>query len=606
MGIITTNPRLEFGVSTSDIQDHPWQHELTKASRKQCDAYRDVFAAAAEAANEAGNNLGNRVYRLLAAVASFLLSNARSDSPYAPMHMERDGRRSLIPDDLADGDLAALDGIVRTIDDHEFRARVADVLWIRRKDPAAARLAVSSFLRSASDLEGDSFWLPFVERLSRAGTISAPRGFEPERQSVIQEIRRNLDRLRGDETHGFCCLRLVGILESMNAIDPIGDTTTASHLAIRFDHLGKPSLSVEYWNLAARLHATAGNHQAARDARISAAEALFTRGGFFLKSDPPEHWGAAHWFALSLEAMRQANGEPARIAEIHGELIEQQRLATATPTSLEFSTSQIPGYSEGRAFSHQRVASTISGTDFRTAVQKFANFMTPNCTGRQSDPASLRESFSPWPFLIQQSRVNRDGKTVGTIPGSLVDQEQKADQSLLHQLAAHVYWPMAVDWIIEPARAIIMAEHQVTHHNLEFLVRESRFIRPDHEALYLQGVHAGFQGNWVVAMHLLIPQIEESVRHLFRKSGKVTSTLKQGVQEEKDLNVLLRDPSATDILGTDLLFDLKGLLIERFGANLRNEVAHGLRGNSEFNRPDCIYLWWLVVHILHRSHSNGP
>jgi hypothetical protein len=35
----------------------------------------------------------------------------------------------------------------------------------------------------------------------------------------------------------------------------------------------------------------------------------------------------------------------------------------------------------------------------------------------------------------------------------------KSDQSLLHQLAAHVYWPMAVDWIIKPARAIIIKRH---------------------------------------------------------------------------------------------------------------------------------------------------
>ena len=45
------------------------------------------------------------------------------------------------------------------------------------------------------------------------------------------------------------------------------------------------------------------------------------------------------------------------------------------------------------------------------------------------------------------------------------------------------------------------------------------------------------------------------------------------------------------------MFDLQGLLVERFGVNLRNRMAHGLMGDDEFASPTGLYLWWLVLRI---------
>lgn len=45
------------------------------------------------------------------------------------------------------------------------------------------------------------------------------------------------------------------------------------------------------------------------------------------------------------------------------------------------------------------------------------------------------------------------------------------------------------------------------------------------------------------------------------------------------------------------MFDLQGLLVERFGANLRNRMAHGLMADIEFTTPTVLYLWWLVLRI---------
>ena len=53
----------------------------------------------------------------------------------------------------------------------------------------------------------------------------------------------------------------------------------------------------------------------------------------------------------------------------------------------------------------------------------------------------------------------------------------------------------------------------------------------------------------------------------------------------------------TSVWGEDLTFDLRGLLVERFGTNLRNRLAHGLVDEREFESWQGPYLWWLALRL---------
>lgn len=117
-----------------------------------------------------------------------------------------------------------------------------------------------------------------------------------------------------------------------------------------------------------------------------------------------------------------------------------------------------------------------------------------------------------------------------------------------------------------------------------------------------RGLHAGLNGDFVVSTHLLVPQLEESVRYLLAQTGIIASSLDDaGVQEEIDLNRTLcsskfAEPLA-EILGKDIVFEMRTLLVERFGANLRNDMAHGLVDHDSFYSPSARYLWWLALHL---------
>jgi Domain of unknown function (DUF4209) len=71
------------------------------------------------------------------------------------------------------------------------------------------------------------------------------------------------------------------------------------------------------------------------------------------------------------------------------------------------------------------------------------------------------------------------------------------------------------------------------------------------------------------------------------------------MQDEFDLNRIFYDywDDLVQMFGEDLAFDLRGLLIERFGSNLRNEGAHGLMGYAAFFSPQVTYVWWLTLRL---------
>jgi hypothetical protein len=56
-------------------------------------------------------------------------------------------------------------------------------------------------------------------------------------------------------------------------------------------------------------------------------------------------------------------------------------------------------------------------------------------------------------------------------------------------------------------------------------------------------------------------------------------------------------PELGRVLGDDLVFELRGLLVERHGSNFRNLLAHGLLDQDAFYSGESIYLWWLTLHL---------
>ena len=66
----------------------------------------------------------------------------------------------------------------------------------------------------------------------------------------------------------------------------------------------------------------------------------------------------------------------------------------------------------------------------------------------------------------------------------------------------------------------------------------------------------------MLALHLLLPQVENSIREILTAHGVITSKLESdATQDERDLGWMLTRPEMAKIFGEGMAFDLRGLLV---------------------------------------------
>jgi hypothetical protein len=120
-----------------------------------------------------------------------------------------------------------------------------------------------------------------------------------------------------------------------------------------------------------------------------------------------------------------------------------------------------------------------------------------------------------------------------------------------------------------------------------------------HEEIFARGLAAGFQADFLVASHLLVPQVENSLRFVLEANGvNVANLLSDMTQPVKLLGQLLGMGETSDIFGEDAVFELRGCLIEKHGFDLRNRVAHGFVTAHECNNGSGpVLAWWLILRL---------
>ena len=100
-------------------------------------------------------------------------------------------------------------------------------------------------------------------------------------------------------------------------------------------------------------------------------------------------------------------------------------------------------------------------------------------------------------------------------------------------------------------------------------------------------------------MHILAPQTENIFRNIARNAGGLTVTLEDdGSSKERVLSTVFSLPELLDCYDNDILFTFKGLLVERAGANIRNEVAHGIISEYSCSTGVCLYFGLAIIKLL--------
>ena len=126
---------------------------------------------------------------------------------------------------------------------------------------------------------------------------------------------------------------------------------------------------------------------------------------------------------------------------------------------------------------------------------------------------------------------------------------------------------------------------------------DSLLIPSDRVTLFQEGLQAFEQRDFVKCIHVLVFQVENSLRELLKLLGRpVTKSTDDGYQP-KNMNDVLHDPAVKDALDPKLWSFLKVLYTDNRGMNLRNLVAHGVAPAGAFNQVNAALVVQSVVFL---------
>ena len=244
------------------------------------------------------------------------------------------------------------------------------------------------------------------------------------------------------------------------------------------------------------------------------------------------------------------------------------------------------------------VGEMTAGT-FADALQRIACHFVP-------DPDSIRSLVldiakqSPLLSLLTHRIQDGTGRVVATV-GSVSDDPEGR---LVLQMAQDIgFRSPSLRLVLERAQA----KHGATLEDYLQFAFQSPAFPPENRVLIERGLRAFLEGDFVVAIHILIPQIEAGVRYLLAATGgPVYEVGRHGGNNLRNLDKLLSDPRLVASLTERIALYLRVLLTDQRGWNIRNLVSHGLVGPGAFGFAvaDRIVHVLLLLALVREAPSN--
>lgn len=592
-------PLKNIPLTKSDFDTLPWQGVIDECKEKECYIYDSKFFARAREAEAAGNEKAQEIYILLGAICSLHLRTENKDEPFGPMIVTQSGRSAIL-DDITDDHIKVLQEIVGEVQDPELRARLADLIWLRKRDFRAAGIAIEAYLESAAILEDPETWPPSFYRIERAFRIATQLGVKAGYwDKIIQYIENLLTKYNGSDPK-FLSLRLMELLLEQRQGDSAKYAALSGKIAQEAESKADSYKAQKYWDIKARWDSLSGDTKSETESKVRAAETYVKEA-----KKAGSAIAATTHLQKAIESLRRIGGQKDRIDEIHRMLIEEQKRITdeMKEHSYKADINEVI----------EKYRQQVSGKSLQEAIVEFCLMHSSPKIDKLRTRVEETIKNHPLQFLVSGVIVNEKGKVIARKPNMMSSDPEEVEKAK----KAEMYFQAQMDRnfitqaFIEPVRQQILLEHYVQIKDFYPIVNNNPFVPENREQIFAQGLHAGLHGDYLTAVHLLIPQVENSLRYVLEQSGVTVSRLDdQGVQDERPLNDILYTLEVEQIFGADIAFDLRGLLVERYGANVRNRVAHGLISRDYFYSVEMPYFWWLTLRlcclftILHMQASD--
>lgn len=331
---------------------------------------------------------------------------------------------------------------------------------------------------------------------------------------------------------------------------------------------------------------------AAKQSNINMAEYFVNFAEDLLSNSASRILQAEQFFLKAIDLYRN-NGEPLKAKNVHKRLVELQKDKPKFMHTFKqsFDASKII----------ENVAQNMDGLSFEECIIRLTQMVS--FYKKNDFKQKVLEDIKSYPFLnmFPKSSINSSGQTIFNLPPLDMSDPEK-DESILdlhihnkmyeyQNIAGNIYLCFALSYIKE--------NFDIDNQNLEFLASDNFIIPEGRENIFLSAIHMALNGDCYEALHILAPQTENIFRNIAKEVGGLTVTLESdGTSKEKVLTSIFDLPELVDCYDNDILFLFKGLLNEQPGANVRNNIAHGIISPQAANSGVSLYFICAVIKLL--------
>jgi hypothetical protein len=554
----------------------------------------DLFWSKVKEAVDAGDARAERVYRLVSALVGLHLRVESEGDPFG-LQWHNGTRRTAIPHDFRGRQSEILADLAPTLVQPTLRARFADVSYetgVRR----AGRTAVDAYCEIARRIIDGSATLEFADMGTRAMDSVKPleRSFMinariAKRGTLVEPIAETL-RLAFDNAiaeRAYFPLAQLGRRVLQHKLIPAKEVADiAANLASKALPEDYNLAVKECWNLAADAYGRAGDEDASRDAAICSIERTLA-----MADTVPASSAKAHWVKQALREFRARGDAKDRVEEMRRRLRELQDMALDEFTGIPF---KLDGIEAVREQTYDR----FKALGLSDAMVSIVGFSKPDDVEKLKSLVLQQAKDFPLSNLFATSYADHEGREVARGPSlDYGDEPSEAwyKEHGIRQMA--IVRRFRVHGNIEPARQAVLERFSINEQHMLPIVQMSSFIPAGHHHIFSLGFARLWQGDYATAGHLLLPQIENSLRHILQLSGRDAAKMEEdGIEGDRPLNILLgyfrADLEA--ILGVDLVWELDALLNFRPGPALRHNLAHGKMGWNAFFADEAVSACWLA------------
>ena len=504
--------------------------------------------------SESGDETGSELFSLLSALSSMYLDPKESKAPFNPQ-LSFSSPRLYIPDDFSEEQLSFMAEVVCEALETHMRARIADVLWLRKRNLQFARLACSSYLETV-DLENLTYYMeaPLYRAMQIAHQLN-------DRELLVNTIHK---------AHQFA--------ERQYANGEIADWSRTVYQIAKHSESERESIADQIWQLTEKYEEDGGwafptelwlkcadlyKGERSQEALQKAIKSLEKHAEYEAKY---QHFPGAQgkiWQALQLQEKMQGKKE------------QREHLL-----SLDFKYGKR---------THENIPMTNHRIEFDPQITNIINDFALN----------EMERIKGSTLDVALEKLAKNSHSI-KIRDDLFSKRAAVNERAFYFICP--IWPAVLQINKEHNEKLVNADE------LENIFVKCDFIPKESLRTFTYAMLAGLNSDLVAVAHVLPPQIENALRDILRSKDIVTyyTSGKRG-GEEKPLSWILEQSEIRETLDGNLLSDLENLLVEKHtGLNLRNKVAHGewtdealfLENNSYNPRQSQImYLWWLALHL---------